>query len=56
MIERDRLEEIVARQDYAIDRAINALAHLSQTGSLSRAEREETIQTLVKARNERMLL
>lgn len=50
----ERLLEDNERKNAALDAAIDALDHLSKTGSLRRNVREETIQTLREARNERL--
>lgn len=52
--ERDRLAEIVDRQDKAIDQALEAFARLAKTGSLRKDVREAARQRLLEARNERI--
>lgn len=48
------LESDVQRKDDALDAALSALDKLSKTGSLRRTIREETIELLKRARNERL--
>lgn len=48
------LESDVQRKNVAIDAALGALVQLSKTGSLRRDVREEVIQELQEARNERL--
>lgn len=48
------LHKTIGIQDRALDAALAALIQLSKTGSLRRDVREETIEQIVRARNERL--